>query len=173
VPILLALLDDPETTSRVEGLLALRSFLSKCRVDVLRDTGLDMVFEEAVLPTLLFLPGLTPEVESLQLLEAAYSSLLQLVSSRFPADAAQDGKHALLDKVLRQGVLAGYAHAADHVAIVEVLGRYAELIINEMGINASKHLEVVALSTPPPSRGHLCPSDCPLGPPSNVPLRNG
>ncbi|KAJ9155112.1 hypothetical protein NKR23_g2546 [Pleurostoma richardsiae] len=137
VPVILTLLDDSATRIRSRGLVILEVFLGKFPDRVLRDTGLGSVFEDAVFPTLLYLPSLTPESESVQLLEPAYAALLTL------AGKLQDGaaKNKLLDKVLRDGIFAGYFHAREHVRIVEVLLRQTSLFVETMGIHAVKHLK--------------------------------
>lgn len=120
-------------------------FLAKFPDKTLRDTGLAQVFEDAIFPTLAFLPSLTPESESVLLLSAAYAALLRLADKQ-PA-LGKDGvpgapKNGLLDKMLREGVLTGYFHAKEHVKIVEVLCRQTAAIVGEMGVHAVKHLKV-------------------------------
>jgi hypothetical protein len=145
IPVLLTLVDEPMTQIRRLGLLILTDFLVKFPDRTLHDTGLAQVFEDAIFPTLAFLPSLTPEAESLQLLDPAYAALINL--ARKQPSVGKDGipggpKNALLDKVLREGVFMGYFHAKEHVKIVEVLCRQAVFVLNEMGVHAVKHLKV-------------------------------
>ncbi|AEO55170.1 hypothetical protein MYCTH_2051209 [Thermothelomyces thermophilus ATCC 42464] len=145
IPVLLTLVDDIATSVRRRGLLILADFLGKMPDRTLHDTGLAKVFEDAVFPTLAFLPGLTPEQESVELLGPAYLALRRLADKQ-PA-AGKDGiagapKNTLLDKMLREGVFMGYFHAKEHVNIVEVLCQQTETILNEMGVHAVKHLKV-------------------------------
>ena len=147
-PVLLSLLDDGETYVRVRGLNSLATFLQKFPARLLRDTGLGQVFEEAVFPTVLFLPSLTPEHESLQLLPQAYEALL-IVASKLSGDDSDAGgktdlqsKNRLLDKILRQGVFVGYDHAKTHIRITETLLNVTDSIIGHMGISVVKHLKV-------------------------------
>ncbi|KAL2267728.1 hypothetical protein VTJ83DRAFT_5005 [Remersonia thermophila] len=134
-PVLLALADDPATPVRRRGLLLLADFLAKLPGRTLRDTGLASVFADAAIPTLSFLPNLTPADESLELLPPAYGVLRVLAGKQQPADGA------LLDRVLREGVFSGYFHAKEHVRIVEVLCREAAAVVGDLGVQAVKHLK--------------------------------
>jgi len=121
-------------------------FLSKIPSKTLRSTGLASVFEDAVFPTFAFLPSLTPDDESLQLLPPAYEVLRKLARKRAEADtelgSGEKEKMALLDKVMREGVFMGYFHAKEHVRVVEVLCRETRIILGEMGVHGVKHLKV-------------------------------
>ena len=136
-PVLLAILDDPAADVRSQGLAVLSTFLVKLPAQTLHATGLANLFADAIFPTLLFLPNLTPEKESIQLLEPAYTALLTLAERQTTTRA----KENLLDKTLREGVFAGYFHSPEHVRIVEVLLRHTEAIVRSMGIHAVKHLK--------------------------------
>lgn len=147
IPVLLALLDDGTTRIRRRGLLILDSFLEKFPSNILRDTGLASVFGDAVFPTLHFLPSITPEEESVLLLEAAYTALLSLARKMEPKAGKAEPqssapKSKLLDKVLRDGVFSAYFHVKDHVRIVELLLLQTSKILDEMQISAVKHLKV-------------------------------
>ncbi|KAI3401371.1 hypothetical protein diail_11455 [Diaporthe ilicicola] len=146
VPVILTLLDESTTRIRRRGLLILDSFLESFPANILRDTGLASVFEDAVTPTLHFLPSITPEEESGILLEAAYTALLSLArKTDTKAGNAEPNssspKAKLLDKVLRDGVFSAYFHVKDHVRIVEVLLVQTAKILDEMRIHAVKHLK--------------------------------
>ncbi|KJR87899.1 uncharacterized protein SPSK_07245 [Sporothrix schenckii 1099-18] len=153
VPVLLALVEDADTPVRARGLGLLTEFVAVVPDGggLLHSTGLDSVLADAVFPTLLFLPRLTPENESLQLLGPAYSALLSLAKAAgagsntstavankgLPPNAAA----ILLDRILREGIYAGYFHASEHIHIVEELMRQAGRIVEAMGIYAVKHLK--------------------------------
>jgi hypothetical protein len=141
LPVLLALLDDPDTSFRLRGLAITRTFVAKCPAHRLRDTGLGELLAQSILPTFNFLPSLTPEAESAQLLDAAYPAAILLARTQFnrPEDAA--GKRALLATVLRDGVFTGYMHAKQHVRVVEVLARQSSAIIDELQLAATPHLK--------------------------------
>src|SRR5271167_1497299 len=103
IPPLLTLVDDPSTPIRVRGLAILLDLLSKTPPNVLNQTGLGEVFEDAVMPTLHFLPSLTPTGDSLKLLKPAYAVLLKLGEIQFPARGDQHKRLRLLDRVMREG----------------------------------------------------------------------
>jgi hypothetical protein len=112
-------------------------------------TGLGSVFEDAVFPTLLYLPTITPLDESLVLLPAAYSALFALYSVRFDPDEKEKEKGKekekegmkFLDKLLRKGILAGYAYTSEDPSIVEILLIQLKILIEKMGIGSVKHLK--------------------------------
>lgn len=136
-PVLLTLLDDGDTDVRARGLGLLPQFLAKTDGATLAATGLDAVFRDAVFPTLLFLPSVTPEPEALRLQEPAYAALVAL--SRMGKNGPDLG---LLDRTLREGVFAAFFYARDYIRIVEVLVRQAGVIVDEMKVHAVKHLKV-------------------------------
>ncbi|KAM3511166.1 hypothetical protein MY11210_005217 [Beauveria gryllotalpidicola] len=139
VPVLVTLAEDDDVAVRQRGVEILDVFLTKCPAEVLRTSGIDAVFRESVMPSLLFLPTLTPEADSVALLRAAYRALRTLALA---ADDPADGKRrALLDRLLREGVLAGYFHASQHIRVVEVLMWAAAQIVEALQIYAVKHLQ--------------------------------
>lgn len=140
-PVLLALLDDPDTKFKALGLAILGDFLAKCPGKVLVQTGLGDIFEQSVFPSLLSLPTLTPETESLLLLDPAYSAIIQLARIQFPGAGDIDKKNRLLTRLLREGVFMGYWQASDYVGIVQLLARQTTSIINELGFLATAHLK--------------------------------
>ncbi|KAI3554181.1 hypothetical protein CABS02_05597 [Colletotrichum abscissum] len=140
-PVLLALLDDPDTENKARGLAVLGDFLVKCPGKVLVQTGLGDIFEQSVFPTLLSLPTLTPEKESLLLLDPAYSAIIRLAKIQFPGEGDRDKKKGLLTRLLREGVFMGYWQASDYVGIVELLARQTTSIVNELGFLATAHLK--------------------------------
>jgi hypothetical protein len=143
---LLTLVDDSSTPVRRRGLLILADLLTKIPNHILHNNGLGKLFEDAVFPTLAYLPSLTPADESIQLLVPAYTVLLRLADKQ-PATTSHDGvrngpKNRLLDKMLREGVFMAYFHAKEYISIVEVLCQQTALILNQMGIHVVKHLKV-------------------------------
>jgi hypothetical protein len=142
MPVLLAFLDNGETQYRVHGLEIVRVFLSKCPGSRLRDTGVGDILAESILPTFNFLPSLTPEDESVRLLEAAFPAIVQLARSRFTRAEDIPAKRVLLGKLLRDGVFTGYGHANQYVHVVEVLARQSVHVVDELGLAATPFLKV-------------------------------
>lgn len=138
-PLLLSLAEDSSTAVKCKGLEILAMFVEKCPSQVLEKTGIGRVFEDATFPTLLQLPGLTREDESVRLLPPAYQVLLKLAESQSPQDS---DRRRLLDKVIREGIFAGAFHASQYAKIVQILMQETVSIIDCMGIFSIKHLNV-------------------------------
>ena len=90
----------------------------------------------------MYLPSLTSEEDAIPVLEAAYTTLLALAGARFPANENRAARIKMLDEVLRQGILRGYAYAGEHVKIAEVLLRRATDVVQAIGIHCVKHFKV-------------------------------
>lgn len=142
IPPLLTLLDDPTTVIRVRGLHILQDLLCRIPPKVLQQAGLGEVFEDAVMPTLLFLPTITPVEESLNLLSSAYLALFSLGYVRYQSKVGRGNELKFLDRVMRQGVLQGFIHSGDNVRIAELLVNEVTTIFSNMGIHAVKYLKV-------------------------------
>lgn len=152
IPPLLTLLDDPNTPVRSRGLSMLSLFLPKMSGKRLKQTGLGDVFEDAVMPTLMFLPSVTPVEESMELLEPAYNALFVLADVRWESEgvveiqrksADQQERRKFYDRIMRQGILTGYTHAHEHRRIVELLTKEIGYLVEKMGMHAVKHLKVL------------------------------
>jgi hypothetical protein len=150
IPPLLTILDDPSTPIRSRGLSILCSFLPKMGGRLLKQSGLGEVFEDAVMPTLMFLPSITPADESVQLLKPAYEALLVLGDVRSGIEETEKGREQVseqermkfYDRIMRRGILTGYMHAYEHPSIVELLMGQMGILVEKMGVNAVKHLKV-------------------------------
>jgi tRNA nucleotidyltransferase (CCA-adding enzyme) len=170
VPPILTLIDDGDISSKTSGcelLGALCSTISACESSILSRSGLADVFADSLKTNFMLLPTLTPENESLTLLCQLYPAFRALVSATYPlqprpADTKngesgstsskplavesthfyshRDRRQQMLDTVLRDGIMASYNHASDHVAIAELLIREAALVAYDMRINAVKYL---------------------------------
>lgn len=169
VPPILALLDDDDFTQKKVGCDLLRvlcNCLSDCGSEMLRRTGLAKVFEESLAPNMLLLPSLTPEEQSLAILGSLYPAYRALItvsfsasSSALPAHAGKlisvaagrqlsscrtpdqhTSRQAMLDKIFRDGILAGYIHASDHVQIATLLVSEMSYVIAMMGASSAKYL---------------------------------
>ncbi|EKD21679.1 uncharacterized protein L3040_004901 [Drepanopeziza brunnea f. sp. 'multigermtubi'] len=144
IPPLLTLLDTPTTPLLVRGLNLTTTFLPRLstKPQLLTQTGLFSVFEEAILPTTLYLPSITPLEDSLLILPAAYSALFALYTARFQptphpspaktetetemgtvkatinrsskaiAETEQHQRLHFLDRVFRRGILPAASHTS-------------------------------------------------------------
>ncbi|KAI1635608.1 hypothetical protein F4809DRAFT_663900 [Biscogniauxia mediterranea] len=156
-PVLLALLDEPGTGVKLRGLRALRAFWARLPPGLMRDTGLAPVFEQAVFPAVLNLPSLTPEDESVSLLAAAYPALFDMagvvVVERGEKEAEMtqaktkkigdftEEQRALVDRIVREGIMTGYHHAKEHVRLVGLLCEELRCLVDGIGILAVKYLK--------------------------------
>ncbi|KAK5657705.1 hypothetical protein OQA88_2777 [Cercophora sp. LCS_1] len=164
LPVVLTLADDQATSVRQRGLVIIKTFITKLPTKILHGAGLSKIFEDTIFPTLNYLPSLTPENESIQLLIPAYEALCTLADKQPPAAAAarvHQLKNKLLDQILREGVFSGYFHAKQHVRIVEVLCQQTVIVLDRMGIHSVKHLKdlvpmISAIMTDP--FAHVAPS---------------
>ena len=143
IPPLLAVLDDEDVDFKVKGCELLDSFLRITPSSLLQSTGLGEVFHDALTPCLAYLPALTPEEESLRLLNAVYPALMELTRARYPEGQALEPKFRCLDDILRVGILRGYSQAGEHVQVGEMLFNHLIPIVHEMGIRCVKHLKVI------------------------------
>lgn len=139
---MLGLIDDSAIGAKVKGCKILQLLLDKVPTSLLDRTSLRPVFENAVMPCLMYLPTLTDENDSLRLLCTAYPSLIRLANSWDLEEPSPSARSICLDRIMRKGVLTGYAHAGDHVRIAKILCEQMECVIQEMGIDVVKHLKV-------------------------------
>ncbi|KAI1178819.1 hypothetical protein F4777DRAFT_575765 [Nemania sp. FL0916] len=174
-PILLTLLDEPQPTAlKLRALSIFQTFWRLCPEGLLLRVGLVDVFEQAVFPTVMSLPSLTPEAESLALLEVAYPALFDMAgleASELKAAGDNDdekkedtrsdssvGEEAgrtvtprgggfteaqrkLLDKIVREGIMAGYHHAKEHVRLADFFCKALCRLLDGMGILSVKYLK--------------------------------
>jgi hypothetical protein len=139
-PVLLTIAESEDSSTRLAGLHILTHFIQKCPAKILHTTGINTVFEDAIFPSLLHLPSLTPEPESVRITTAAYAALVELVKKY--DDPQSVPRRQLLDKILRRGVFTAYDHASQYFGVVDVLMGTTATLVELMGIYAVKHLQV-------------------------------
>ncbi|OBT61657.1 hypothetical protein VE03_08418 [Pseudogymnoascus sp. 23342-1-I1] len=139
IPPLMTLLDDPTTSVRASGLTILSEFLKKTPPRMLVQTGLSDLLEEALMPTLSFLPTLTPVAESQLLLQKAYAALLELGDIRYASEDSKPERNRFYDRLIREGVFNGIHHCGDITIILELLLGEMNEIINRLHIYSIKH----------------------------------
>ncbi|PNP83682.1 hypothetical protein FNYG_03245 [Fusarium nygamai] len=138
LPVLLALVESESTKTKARGLMTTREFMNRCPAQVLQNTGIGRVFADVTFPLLLYLPSVTPEDESTTILIPAYDVLIKLAQATGDTNSIE--RRRLFDKILRDGVFAGYFHASQHTRIVRALLQKATAVINSLGIYTIKHL---------------------------------
>lgn len=159
VPPILKMMDDIDTKWKANGCELLTALLNSTPPELLSRTGLGNVFEETLFPFFTYLPSLTPEQDSIALLDKTFPALNALSEALFP-----DGKYRLgfdtkkisnpldmhnatlekfLDKVLREGVLATLFHAqpSEYPALATTVLSHTQPLIKKMGIKSVKHLQ--------------------------------
>lgn len=142
MPILLTISEDDETRTRISGLEIMSEFLDKCPAKILQSTGIGRVIQDAIFPSLLFLPSLTPEEESIRIMKPAYRALFTIAEKE--QDKSSHTRRDLLDSIIREGILTAYDHASNYISVVETLLETLATAVNCLGIYAVKHLEVCA-----------------------------
>lgn len=145
MPALVSLAESHETVIRASGLGAIILFLEKCPPSTIHATGMGQLLENTILPTLLLLPTLTPEKDSVSLLSLGYTAVLQLATMGSGHNGAKSRR--LLEAVVRDGLLAGYRHASDYILIVDVLMQNVAKVVSCLGIFCTKHLTVSTFSS--------------------------
>ncbi|EDN09340.1 predicted protein [Histoplasma mississippiense (nom. inval.)] len=135
VPAILSLIDDENLSFKAKGCELLLKFLSpleQSNSDVLQRTNLDSVFQEALYPCLLSIPTITPEAESIHLLQYAYPALFAVIRTRFSSPKVPSAPTLLrpyqtkmkhdpdsqkrlesLTRLLRHGILHSYHHTSN------------------------------------------------------------
>ncbi|OBT72381.1 hypothetical protein VF21_07477 [Pseudogymnoascus sp. 05NY08] len=139
IPPLMTLLDDPTTSVRASGLTILSEFLKKTSPRMLVQTGLSDLLEEALMPTLSFLPTLTPVAESQLLLQKAYAALLELGDIRYSSEDDKLERNRFYDRLMREGIFYGIHHCGDITIIMELLLAEMSEIITRLHIYSVKH----------------------------------
>lgn len=153
IPPLLTLIDDWETKYKRLGAELLAHVLAVTSPTLLERTGLAEVFEEALTPCLSYLPELTPEDESVELLSAVYPVLITLAKVRYPLEPTVGSKiskeHSTrerikqLDSIIRKGVIYSYSHCSEYPRLVSLLFDQLALLCTELGLESVKHLRFI------------------------------
>lgn len=130
---------------------------------MLIQTGLGDVLEAAVMPSLLFLPSLTPVKDSLVLLKEAYDALFVLGDLRFPHKDDRPKRNKFFDRVMREGILYGFANCQETASIMELLFGEMGKIINRLNIYSVKHLKASIVTNSVNAIANIWPGHYTLG----------
>ena len=149
VPPILALIDDVDVHFKIQGCQLLENLLCATPPSLLRKTGLAPVFMEAMIPCFSYLPTLTPEDESIQILEAAYPAIFALVNVEQPPSSQQQKlaepleRERELSKVLHQHLLRGFSFVEPerYPRVVKILLIQMSRLIEEAGVGIVSQLQ--------------------------------
>ncbi|KAL8691503.1 MAG: hypothetical protein Q9218_003289 [Villophora microphyllina] len=141
IPPLLTIIDDISIAYKIRGCHLLRLLLKVVPASLLERSGLGKIFHDTLIPYLLYLPQLTPEEESIPLLDATYDALIALSLARYPGCEKGGSKVKALDTIFRYGIIKGHAHAGENVRIAELLMKKCEDLVNTMRVYSVKHLK--------------------------------
>jgi hypothetical protein len=159
VPPILKMMDDIDTKWKAIGCELLTALLRSTPPELLSRTGLGNVFKETLFPFFTYLPSLTPEADSITLLDKTFAALIALSDVVFP-----DGNHRLnfdkkkisnpldaydatlekfMDKILREGVLAALFHAqpSEYPSLATTVLSHIPSLLQKMRLNCVKHLQ--------------------------------
>lgn len=161
VPPILKMVDDMDTTWKARGCQLLGKLLESLQQtasgdgsmkkagsgrnsrDFLQRTGYHNVFAEALLPFFTHIPSLTPEPEAVQLFNELYPTITAL-ALLLPVESGKGStRSGLLDKVVREGIIAPLGHFPTPSAYPElaaVMTRHLPLVVSHLGIETVKHL---------------------------------
>lgn len=147
IPPTLALVDDWEIKYKILGVQCLGQVLAVTSSSMLQRTGLGDVFDQALIPCLTYLPSLTPEDDSIRLLNNVYPTILQLYRVRYPGELSTSepsrGRAKALDNLLRKGVLYTYENCSDRPNILSVSFQHLCKLLDCLGIDAVRHLRAL------------------------------
>jgi hypothetical protein len=172
VPPILTLIDDTSISFKIQGcrlLLQMLLHLSNAEghspaplpaKELLRKTGLDDVFFEALMSCTLYLPTLTPEPESAVLLRKSYAALLALDAVRWPENDFPQGltgkspdanamnqverskRLSRLRQVMSKGLLGALHHIRmDHPRVAHVLITGMMPVLDALNVEAVRYLQ--------------------------------
>jgi tRNA nucleotidyltransferase (CCA-adding enzyme) len=146
IPPVLTLVDEVDIPVKAKGCECLGYLLSKTSAPLLQRTGLHPEFEESLFMAAALLPTLTPEPDSVIIINAAYPALLALANAT-PAESSKPNdptRIKVLLKILRQGFLTAMGHAGEHVRVANALVDQLPPILDNLGIDSVIHLKDLA-----------------------------
>jgi tRNA nucleotidyltransferase (CCA-adding enzyme) len=157
-PPIMEMLDDSDLAWRAKGCELLKLLIEAAPPDFITSHGYDKMFSTELLPFFNFLPSLTPESESVTLLEQAFPALITLCITT--------GKEEkFLDRLLREGILAPLHHfptPTTYPKLATLLLTQLTTLTDLLQINSVKHLEPVLSLLGTIMNDPLTPSHPPL-----------
>ncbi|KAF1993713.1 poly A polymerase C-terminal region-like protein [Amniculicola lignicola CBS 123094] len=153
VPPILKMVDDHDITWKATACELLTLLLQSTAPSLLSRTGLGHVFEDTLLPFFTYLPTLTPESESVILLDKAFPALMALVGVLYPPPSSPSPsslpspsskqREKFLDKILRECILSPLSHAppSSYPRLATTLLSHLPSLLSSMVIDSVKHLQ--------------------------------
>jgi hypothetical protein len=163
IPPILKILDDIDLQWKAVGAELLTLLLKSTPPSLLARTGVGKVFEDTLIPLFTYLPTLTPENESVVLLDKAFPALMALPDVLYPPSPTPNTVSSLpspstkptpdsslstprekfLDKLLRDGILSPLFHAppSAYPKLATTLLSHLPPLLRAMGIDSVKHLQ--------------------------------
>ncbi|KAI9713441.1 MAG: CCA tRNA nucleotidyltransferase, mitochondrial [Bogoriella megaspora] len=163
VPPLLTMVDDIDIHIKARGCKMLNLLLRATPPHLLSRTGLAIVIEDAVMPFFSYLPTLTPEDQTIALIDAAFPTLLTLTDLRFSTPSPpftsknpskktspsnpQDAKTKALTHLLRHGILTPFSHinatntSTSYPNLTTALLTHLIPLLQLLGLDAIPHLK--------------------------------
>ncbi|KAF2199538.1 poly A polymerase C-terminal region-like protein [Delitschia confertaspora ATCC 74209] len=151
VPPILKMTDDIEIKWKATGCKLLTLLLESTPLALLSRTGLGDVFEETIFPMFTYLPPLTPEQDSIMLVEGAFPAIMALADVLHPpipkgADPLSPDarkREKFLDKILQASIVAPLfrAEPSSYPALATAILSHLPPLLQIMGIDSVKHLQ--------------------------------
>jgi len=145
IPPILTILDEIDVSTKAKACECLRYLLVHTPPNLLRRTGLGPVFEESLYAAASMLPTLTPESDSIIMINSSYPALVTLANATHPAPAASQphdsARTKFLLKILRQGFIRGFSYAGEHVRTATALLNQLPAILDCLGIDSVVQLK--------------------------------
>lgn len=140
LPVLLGFIEVQEISVKEDGLRILIKFLQKCPSEILLLTGLGTIFEDAVFPTLLYIPTSAEAQGYVNILSLACDVILQLAKTNGDYPRKQRRQ---LDRLIRRGILGGQLSTSTHGVVIETLMHCLTATVEYLGIYATEHFQVI------------------------------
>jgi tRNA nucleotidyltransferase (CCA-adding enzyme) len=109
----------------------------------LQRTGYHNVFADSLFPLFSYIPTLTPEPEAVPLFKEVLPTLTTLALLLPEESSKGSTRYGLLDKIMREGILAPLFHfptPSAYPELTSVLTAHVQVLVGHMGIDSVKHL---------------------------------
>lgn len=167
IPPILSLIDDDNLIYKSRGCSILLQVLKPIREsesDILRRTNLSSVFEDAIKQCFFSLPTITPEDDSIRLLEVAYPALLSVLKAAYqlpsiPMNKKTEDENRYItgiSRILRDHIIPSFHHISStsttstssfasfpYPRLSTLLINQLHNILLELGIHTTKHLQEI------------------------------